>query len=161
MSLSLDRLLQSVRKDEAGCWIWQGQLGSCGYGRVYHDGKMRSAHRAAWTLVNGPIPQGLEIDHLCRVRNCINPSHLEAVTHAENCQRGTAGLNLAAFQRAKTHCPQGHPYSGENLYLPPSGGRICRTCRQIAVRRWQREKQKAWRAAKKADGVAVKMRDSV
>lgn len=77
-------------------------------------------------LHKGPIPEGLVIDHLCRNRGCVNPDHLEAVTQRENILRGEG---LAAANARKTHCPKGHPYSGENLYVVPSSGRRqCRIC---------------------------------
>ena len=106
------------------CWIWQAYTCRKGYGQFKVDGRMVKAHRWSYEHFVGPIPDGLELDHLCRVRNCVNPAHLEAVTHAENVRRGESGKN----QRAKTHCPQGHPYAGENLYVYPDGRRNCRTC---------------------------------
>jgi len=89
-------------------------------------------------LYNGAIPIGLEIDHLCRNRKCCNPKHLEAVTRSENARRGINGERLAAVNHAKTHCPKGHVYSGENLYTrndKPS--RDCNTCRREASRRYR------------------------
>lgn len=108
------------------CWEWTGPLSTYGYGdfrpiRNRHVG----AHRYAYEALVGPIPDGLELDHLCRNRACVNPDHLEPVTHAENLRRAPYGA--ADFQRRKTHCPQGHPYSGDNL-LVYSGRRNCRTC---------------------------------
>lgn len=82
----------------------------------------------------GPIPDGLVIDHLCRNPQCVNPMHLEPVTPEENTRRGIGGWNT----RAKTHCPQGHPYSGANLYInPTSGARVCRTCNNEKARRYK------------------------
>ena len=81
---------------------------------------MALAHRVAYELQVGPIPVGLQLDHLCRVRSCVNPAHLEPVTSAENTRRGLRAM--------KTHCPQGHPYAGENLLIRPTGQRRCRTC---------------------------------
>ena len=80
----------------------------------------------AFEDANGPIPEGLELDHLCRVPACVNPLHLEAVTHAENMARGIR-FDVGAAQRAVTHCPKGHPYSEANTYRY-AGERACRAC---------------------------------
>ena len=90
------------------------------------------AHRIVYELIKGKIPEGLFIDHLCRVRNCVNPDHLEPVTHEENIRRGIGGVN--AINRAKTHCLKGHPLSGENMQMR-NGARVCLTC----SRRYGRE----------------------
>lgn len=110
----------------SGCWLWSGALDPCGYGRIARNGKEQKAHRVSYYLAKGPIPDGLELDHLCRVRACVNPDHLEAVTHKVNAQRGLAGAYLAE----RTHCPQGHPYDEENTYLwgPEKRWRKCRKC---------------------------------
>jgi hypothetical protein len=127
------------RPDLGPCWLWTA---SCtdGYGQIgagsRTDGSFRvlKAHRIAYELHIGPIPEGLEPDHLCRVRHCVNPWHLEPVTHQVNMQRGFPGAH-----GLKTHCPAGHEYAGENLYLRPNGGRICRACRRRGVLRRYRE----------------------
>lgn len=123
----------------SGCWLWTASLDRKGYGQFrFPDGRTGRAHRYAYESFVGPIPTGLEIDHLCRVRSCVNPTHLEPVTHLENIRRGKTGINLAAANLAKTHCPQGHPYSGTNLYVRPNGYRKCRECHRIGLRRYRK-----------------------
>jgi hypothetical protein len=132
---------------EDDCWLWTGAIDKGGYGRFVLNSKRTSAlaHRVGYELMRGPIPDGLELDHLCRNHACVNPDHLEAVTHRENILRGDyrAGYQaVAALQRAKTHCPQGHPYSGSNLYiLPKSGGRVCRICAKASQQRFYERKR--------------------
>ena len=96
------------------------------------------AHRVAYELTNGPIPDGLELDHLCRVRHCVNPSHIEAVTHRENTLRGTGPIPHRARQ---SHCKHGHEFTPENTYRLPNGCRHCRTC-SIEWTRRRRERDK-------------------
>jgi hypothetical protein len=103
--------LKQVSIDENGCWLWQGAPGSTGYGVFYWRRKPISAHRVAYTIYKGEIPQGLEIDHLCRVRLCVNPEHLEAVTHQVNILRGET---FAAKNARKAYCPHGHAYDAAN-----------------------------------------------
>jgi hypothetical protein len=102
-----------------GCWLWQGRVDAAGYGRIWLD---TYAHREAWERANGPIPPGLTIDHICEVKTCVNPAHLQVVTRGENCA-------LARLRR--THCPKGHPYDEANTYRwSGNGNRQCRTCRR-------------------------------
>lgn len=107
-----------------GCWEWIGAKGADGYGKFAIEGFI-SAHRAAYTLLVGPIPDGLEIDHLCRNRACVNPDHLEPVSRSENIRRGVAG---------RTHCRRGHAFTPENTRLGPDGRR-CRACQRAAETR--------------------------
>jgi len=108
------------------CWQWTAGVISTGYG-MFHRSKTKGvlAHRYAYELLIGPIPDGLVIDHLCRNRRCVNPAHLEAVTMRVNTRRG---LSVSTFNALKTDCPAGHPYSPENTYISPKGSRICRAC---------------------------------
>lgn len=126
------RFLAKVEPREDGCHIWVGSRLPRGYG---HFGR-EYAHRFAYELANGPIPEGLQIDHLCRNPSCVNPAHLEAVTPAENNRR------MRAVTPLPPSCPNGHPYEGENLYVNAKGARECRTCRHDAQRRhWAGEAQ--------------------
>lgn len=112
-----------------GCWEWIGAKDSRGYGNVKIGGRVRKAHVVVYEALRGPIAAGLECDHLCRVPWCVNPEHVEVVTHAENVRRGAARWVPGERQRAKRRCPQGHPYTEANTYVQPStGGRACRAC---------------------------------
>lgn len=110
--------------DPNACWLWTASRYLGGYGQLWVDGRLVPAHRFAYELLTGPIPEGLQLDHLCRVPACVNPDHLEPVTQRENILRGEAP---SAKHAIKTHCPHGHPFSPENTYVRPSG-RACRAC---------------------------------
>jgi hypothetical protein len=122
-----DRLFARVHEDENGCWVYTGWTGGDGYGMISlgRRGQGRVyTHRFVYELNVGQIPEGLTIDHLCRVRRCCNPAHLEPVTHAENNRRGHG---WSGRNHRKAHCKNGHPLSGDNLYRDKRG-RHCRTC---------------------------------
>lgn len=111
---------------ESGCWIWLGGVHDKGYGAYSRKPeKPILAHRFAYLTLKGSIPEPLQLDHLCRVRLCVNPDHLEAVTRRENILRG---ISPAACAARRTHCAKGHPLAGQNLMLD-SGHRRCVTCR--------------------------------
>jgi len=112
----------------APCLEWMANKDRRGYGRFWNGAKKVLAHRWLYEHWMGPIPAGLELDHLCRNPSCVNPKHLEPVTHQENCRRGDAGKMSGLQQQAKMHCPHGHPYSGDNLAYDKNGHRYCRTC---------------------------------
>ncbi len=123
---AIKRLLQKVRITPSGCWEWQGKIKPNGYGMFWNDtGHLVYVHRFSYEYYIGSIPEGLQIDHLCRVRHCANPKHLEAVTARENQLRG---MTLAATNAAKTHCIHGHPFDKKNTYRTKKGGRSCRRC---------------------------------
>lgn len=125
---------------EKPCLRFLGAHDRHGYGRVSIGGKVRGAHQIAY----GSVPEGLVLDHLCRVRDCVEPTHLEPVTQGENVRRGMFVAVTAALRRAKTHCPQGHAYEGDNLYLSSAGARACKECRRAANRRlYHRQKEQA------------------
>jgi hypothetical protein len=127
----------------SGCWIWIGAWSGNGYGQIStHHGKeipstCTMAHKHVYKLLVGDIPLGLVLDHLCRLRCCVNPAHLEPVSSRVNTLRGDT---IPSRNLAKTHCPQGHSYSGENLFVSVSKtqtNRLCRKCRNdnLAKRR--------------------------
>ena len=109
---------------ESGCWLWTYGCTNDGYGALYVDGKQTYAHRFSYELHRGHIPAGLTIDHLCRVRCCVNPEHLEVVTNKENVLRGESPL---ANNARKTHCNNGHLFSEDNIYRTRLG-KNCRLC---------------------------------
>ena len=121
------------------CWMWTDKPDPLGYGRLNVQGKPLLAHRLVWQLLVGEIPDGLTLDHLCRVRLCVNPDHLEAVPLAENKKRG-ASQN--AVNARKTHCKRGHPFSPENTIIRP-GRRECRSCHYADNRSRYRSKRGA------------------
>src|SRR5271155_3699797 len=112
----------------SGCWLWTGHTNQGGYG-IFSAHRVKSvAHRFNFERYRGRIPKGLDLDHLCRVRCCVNPWHLEPVTLSENVKRGEAGK----YQTKRTHCPQGHEYTPDNTYCPPGARTPRRCCRQCA-----------------------------
>jgi len=124
-----DYLQSKIMVVEDGCWLWTAALNSKGYGVVWapDQSKLVLAHRRVWEMFNGPMPDGLVSDHLCRVTSCVNPDHIEPVTGTENLRRGNN------FNAAKTHCPRGHEYTKDNTY-PNQRGRNCRTCARARAR---------------------------
>lgn len=119
---------------QTGCLEWQGVRSRTGYGYIGSGGRGQRTlwvHRVAYELAYGPIPEGLVIDHLCRVRHCVNAEHLEAVTAKENLRRGIG-------HGSETHCPQGHEYTPANTYTDKKNRRSCNACRRVC-------QQKVWR----------------
>jgi hypothetical protein len=120
-----------------GCWEWLGSKHNLGYARTKIDGRHTYIHRYLYRVYRGEIPAELELDHLCRNRGCVNPYHLEIVSHAENVRRGLAG-RANNYYAAKTHCPAGHAYDEANTYLHPHSGRNCRACKRDRERERRR-----------------------
>ena len=122
-----EELLSNI--DTSGrCWHWRGVVGHGGYGLF----SSTQAHRVVYEAILGEIPQGLQLDHLCRTRDCVRPSHLEPVTPRINVRRSESP---AAFNAVKTHCLRGHAFDEINTYLFPDGRRCCRACKTVANRR--------------------------
>lgn len=129
-----------IQVDANGCWLFTGCTRN-GYGRALYDGKVRSVHRTSYMELVGEIPAGCEIDHLCRVKACCNPEHLEAVTHRVNVLRGAVMKCNGRPPHVGTACRHGHEYVEGSYYLNKKGHRKCKTCRRATVRKW-REKNK-------------------
>jgi hypothetical protein len=125
MSVALlpEQLRRQIVVCADGCWLWTGRLNR-GYGEVKYGGRTQRVHRLVYELLVGPIVE--QLDHLCRVRSCCNPAHLEDVPQRVNVLRGVSPSAEAARQ---THCKYGHPFSGANLIVRPNGWRVCKACR--------------------------------
>lgn len=134
-----ERFAMGYRILEDGCWRWMRTLGHNGYGQFGMNRRHVYAHRAAYMLFIGPIPAGMQVDHICHTidlsckagdeclhRRCVNPDHLELVTPRENQLRGHG--TFAAINSVKTHCPAGHPYDEKNTHYNYDGSRTCRKC---------------------------------
>lgn len=134
-----ERIVSMLVPAENGCLIWPSALSRKGYGRTSIRHENHHVHRVVWEHLIGPIPEGLEPDHLCRNKACSNVEHLELVTRRENLLRGTSPM---AINAQKTECHRSHPFTEENTYLDKCGRRHCRTC--------QRERQSGYRAARRA-----------
>lgn len=122
----------------SGCWQWTGHTATTkGYGKIKRLGKVTGAHRHIYNLYKGAIPDGLELDHLCRNPSCVNPDHLEPVTKQENILR--APTVIAA--RTASHCRNGHEWNAKNTYIAKKGSRICRACQCEAQRKSQAKRK--------------------
>lgn len=134
----LDRFNTKYIVSEDGCWNWTGTVAGKGnhkYGVIRLDGgrsaKKMNAHRVSYMLFKGDLDDSLVINHLCGNTKCVNPDHLEQVTQKVNTEKGNTGKH----QRDKINCINGHPYSDDNTYINPKGGRICRVCLREAQKR--------------------------
>lgn len=133
------------------CYDWTGSKDKWGRGRLNINRIPALAYRWLWEQEHGPVPAGLELDHLCKRPVCVRSSHLEAVTHKVNMERADMSGN-GARQRAQTHCLHGHPLSGDNLRIESDGSRCCRTCRLDRQRRNQPIYRKRLAAARRGKG---------
>jgi hypothetical protein len=126
------RLRVGITISDSGCWLWTGYAYSNGYAAMSWQGKQQLLHRLAYEHYVGPIPDGLQLDHLCRVRSCVNPDHLEPVTAMENTRRAM-----------RLSCVNGHPFTPDNTYIPTDGKRYCRECRRRRVREYRQRRQES------------------
>lgn len=139
------RFWEYVNKTET-CWLWTAHVDNGGYGRFgLRLGKNQwksnyLAHRYSYELVNGEIPKELTVDHICKIRNCVNPDHLRLMTLVNNIKAGNAGI----YNQVKKFCPKGHSYSGENLLFDTNSSRTCRMCRRNS---WKQYRQRVLQLA--------------
>lgn len=123
--------MASIAVDANGCWLWLGALTDEGYGVMRGCGQTR-AHRVTYVLFVGDVPKGLHLDHLCRVRRCVNPDHLEPVTPLENQRRSP--ISMATVNSSKTHCKHGHEFNEANTGIeqrtPTLAIRYCKACKR-------------------------------
>lgn len=126
--------VSEARPDLGPCWVWKGLLWNHGYGRFWMLGKWRTAHRVSYELLRTLIPYGLEPDHLCRVRACVHPWHLELVTRRVNCLRGEGPRLTHERYASKTTCANGHERNSENVRMH-GRNRRCRACERM----WAKE----------------------
>ncbi len=134
----ISRFWKKVEASPVDCWNWTAWKNQKDYGRFWDGTRSVMAHRFLWEQMNGVIPEGFELDHLCRNPACVNPQHLEVVTRSENILRGRAPELNRQRQLSKTHCPRGHAYDKENTYIRPDNrGRECRACHVVARKNWE------------------------
>jgi len=133
----IERFWPKVERTDT-CWLWLGSISNYGYGSIWAYGRNVRVHRWAYEHFVGPIPDGLVIDHLCRVRHCVNPAHMEVVTNAENLRRQVPCAEKPWLR--KTHCKRGHELVGDNVYITPRGTRHCRPCQRKRNRDYMRRR---------------------
>lgn len=126
MKNDISIVMQKISIDSHGCWIWNGYKTRSGYGTIHIGGKQKRAHRVVYEFIKGSIPDGIELDHLCRNKLCCNPDHLDPVDHRTNVLRGSG---IPAKNAQMTHCKNGHAFTKENTYIKKNGNsRVCRMC---------------------------------
>lgn len=135
---SKERLLEKISINENGCWCWTSSIKPNGYGCFWHDGAQRNAHRVSYELFIGPIPEGLDLDHLCRNRACVNPEHLEPVTRSVNLNKGLKKSKVPK----KLFCKNGHEFTQENTAVYEYvRGRRCKTCANATAKKYRDSKK--------------------
>lgn len=132
----LQRRLNEKSRREGECLVFYTTVQPNGYGQMWNGRRPEQAHRIAYRIAYGDIPRDTEIDHKCRNRACINPEHLQAITHKQNMHLSETVMGL---NHRKTHCIRGHELKGDNLRLEPDGRRQCRACDRV---RYLRKKEK-------------------
>ncbi len=142
MSKSVDFFSRVNKSGPNGCWLWTGPKNKDGYGNHSENHKVVKAHRWSYEYHKTPIPEGMQIDHICRNRACVNPDHMEVVTKKENTLRSLAPT---AINARKTHCYKGHPFTKENTWISPEGWRYCKICKreQDRIKRERRRRKMA------------------
>lgn len=135
----LDKIEYAEHSDD-DCWYWSSAVNKFGYGAFWLDGKTVRAHRYSYEMIKGKIPDGLQLDHLCRNRLCVNPEHLEVVSLTENIKRGLTG-KINHHSSKKTHCPKGHEYTEDNIKRIKNNNRNCLTCHREWNKEYMRKKR--------------------
>jgi hypothetical protein len=145
-----ERVLSRTSITLSGCWLWEGKPNKSGYGQVRDRGRWPVVHKIVYEALVGPVPDGLQLDHLCHDprtcnlgeecphRRCVRPSHMTPVTPKQNTLRSNA---VTALNGAKSQCVNGHEFTEENTYIRPKGGRTCRVCTRLASKRYALRKQ--------------------
>jgi hypothetical protein len=138
-------VLSRTTVTEKGCWLWNGSPNRSGYGQIKVDGRWPVVHKIVYEAFVGPVPEGMQLDHLCHDprrctlasecphRRCVRPSHMLPATPRENTLRSNA---VTAVNAARTHCVNGHEFTEANTYVRPTGGRMCRACGLAATKRY-------------------------
>lgn len=152
----VERFFGRVEKTES-CWNWLGGTGKGGYGIFRISSTQYYVHRVSWAIANGGTPGSLCIDHLCKNRTCVNPSHMELVTLAVNTMRGDTSSSIPVINSRKTHCIRGHEFNEDNVFFDAKGSRRCRECfrihdhspRRLRLRRERRARLNATAKASK------------
>lgn len=137
----MHRFWSKVEKSDSGCWIWSAYRDPKGYGTFGFKGKVQKAHRVAYQLAIGPIPEGAHVLHSCDTPPCVNPAHLRAGTRSDNMRDKV--LRGRDYNVKKSQCIHGHPFDETNTYVTPDGRRNCRTCRILAKRAFRARNRKA------------------